>query len=65
MVGADFCLQNSGPIGSQYAPDMWKADTFEGEYGFNLVKSANIITFICNDLIDKCDNNFIFDIYAK
>jgi hypothetical protein len=52
----------TNPLGSK---ELWNADTFGGEYGFDLVKSANIKTFICNNLIDKCDNNFTVDIYAK
>jgi hypothetical protein len=52
----------TNPLGSK---DLWNADTFGGEYGFDLVKSANIKTFICNNLIDKCDSHFTVDIYAK
>ncbi|XP_025419562.1 prostaglandin G/H synthase 2-like [Sipha flava] len=52
----------TNPLGSK---ELWNADTFGGEYGFDLVKSANIKTLICNNLIDKCDSNFTVDIYAK
>jgi hypothetical protein len=47
-----------------YSETLWNTETFDGDYGFSIVKSANIKTFICNNLVDTCDNNFIVDLYA-
>lgn len=44
--------------------NLWKAETFGGDIGFNIVKSANIETFICNNLVDKCDGLKV-KLYAK
>lgn len=48
-----------------YSESLWNTDTFDGDYGFSMVKSANIKTFICNNLVDTCDNNLIVDLYAN
>jgi len=42
----------------------WNPNTFGGNIGFNLVKSANMKTFVSNNLIDKCDS-FTGELYAN
>lgn len=48
----------TNPIAMQ---NLWKQETFGGDEGFNIVKNANIETFICNNLADKCNDlkNFL------
>lgn len=48
-----------------YSKSLWKSDTFDGDYGFAIVKSASINTFICNNLVGTCDDHFNVDLYAK
>lgn len=52
----------TNPLGSKL---MWRPETFGGEFGFHLVKSANLKTFVCNNLVGKCDDDFIANIYAE
>lgn len=42
----------------------WNSDTFGGDEGFEIVKSANIETFVCNNLPGKCDG-FEVKLYAE
>jgi hypothetical protein len=59
-------IVNSIVTNPLYTKTMWNSDTFGGDYGFSLVKSASIRTFICNNLQDECDNNeLIVDLYTK
>lgn len=59
-------IVNSIVTNPLYSETMWTSDTFDGDYGFSIVKSANIKTFICNNLHDECDNDdFIVNFYAK
>ncbi|PSN29289.1 hypothetical protein C0J52_28119 [Blattella germanica] len=41
----------SHPIG---APGWWKASTFGGEVGMNVIKEASLRSLICNNLKSKC-----------
>jgi len=41
-----------------YSKDFWKPETFGGDDGFDIVRSANIKTFVCNNLVDKCSDEF-------
>jgi hypothetical protein len=40
-----------------HSKSMWKPDTFDDDFGFSLVKSASIRTFICNNLHDEWNND--------
>lgn len=51
----------TNPITSK---ELWVPDTFGGDDGFDIVKNANIKTFICNNLADKC-SDFKVSLYAK
>lgn len=42
----------------------WNPDTFGGDVGFHLVETASIKTFVCNNLVDKCDD-FTVELYAN
>lgn len=42
----------------------WTPDTFGGDEGFEVVRSANIETFVCNNLPGKCDG-FQVKLYAE
>lgn len=49
-----------------YGETMWKPETFGGDHGFSVVKSASIRTLVCNNLRDECDDDeFIVNFYAK
>jgi hypothetical protein len=59
-------IVNSIVTNPLYSKSMWKPDMFDGDFGFSLVKSSSIRTFICNNLHDECDNDeFIVSFYAK
>lgn len=59
-------IVNSIVMNPLYSKPMWNSDTFDGDYGFSVVKSTSIRTFICNNLQDECDNNdLIVDLYVK
>ncbi|XP_050522602.1 prostaglandin G/H synthase 2-like [Daktulosphaira vitifoliae] len=49
----------SSPIGSE---SWWKQDTFGGDEGFEIVKTATIKKLICYNLIDQCKS---FDVKLK
>lgn len=51
----------TNPLNSE---TLWKAETFGGDVGFHLVESANINNFVCNNLVDKC-NEFFVDVHVK
>ncbi|VVC25788.1 Haem peroxidase,Haem peroxidase, animal type [Cinara cedri] len=57
-------IVNSILTNSITSKDLWKAETFGGDEGFDIVKNANIETFICNNLGDNC-NDFKVSLYAK
>lgn len=42
----------------------WTPDTFGGDEGFEIVRSANIESFVCNNLPGKCDG-FKVKLYAE
>jgi len=43
----------TNPLASR---ELWKPVTFGGKLGFNIVRSATIESFVCNNLVNDCDN---------
>lgn len=43
----------------------WNSDTFDGDYGFSVAKSASIRTLVCNNLKDECNDGLIVDLFVK
>jgi hypothetical protein len=59
-------IVNSIVTNPLYSKTMWKPDTFDGDFGFSIVKHASIRTFICNNLHDECENDeYMVSFYAK
>lgn len=52
----------TNPLNGQ---DFWKSETFGGQEGFDMVRFANIETFVCNNLVDKCSDGFKVKLYAS
>lgn len=61
---ANSFIINSILTNSLHDKHSWNPNTFGGDIGFNLVKSANMKTFVCNNLIDKCDD-FTSELYTN
>lgn len=58
-------IVNSIVTNPLYTRNMWNSDIFDGDYGFLIVKSASIRSFICNNLHNECENKkFMVKIYA-
>ncbi|XP_025422715.1 prostaglandin G/H synthase 2-like [Sipha flava] len=55
-------IVNSIVTNPLYSKTMWKPDTFDGDFGFSIVKHASIRTFICNNLHDECENDEYMDL---
>jgi len=65
QVMANSIIVNSILINPLNNEDSWKPETFGGNNGFDIVRSANIETFICNNLVDKCSDGFKVKLYAN
>lgn len=62
-VIADSLVANSVLTNRLWTEPAWNPDTFGGDYGFDLVKGADVETFVCNNLPDQCDG-FRITMYA-
>lgn len=60
---ADSVVVNSILTNRLWAEQAWNPDTFGGDYGSDLARSADVATFVCNNLADQC-SGFQITMYA-